>query len=102
MSLRPALRAALVVSGLSAAACGGSQAASPEPASNASNGSGSSSNGSMSNGTADTTTAACDPNVEPTTQACCETVGGRMWNAAGATCVWAVPAGPFVPPSMTG
>ncbi len=102
MMIRPALRAALVVSGLAVTAgCGGTATLREE--SSTSNGE-SSTTGShtTTSNTVVATRQPCDPSAEPTSQACCEEDGGRMWDASSGTCVWMAVPGPFVPPSIIG
>ena len=105
MTIRPALRAALVVSGLTVTAgCGGTATLEAESGATTSSSTSGSSNTST-NGSSNTVVAsgqACDPNAEPTTQACCDERGGRMWDAASGSCVWMAVPGPFVPPAMNG
>lgn len=107
MPIRPALRAALVVSGLSlTAGCGGT-ATLREESTTPSDGSDRSDTSNTSNTTDSSNTVVdasqpCDPNVEPTTQACCDERGGRMWDASSGSCLWMAVPGPFVPPAMNG
>lgn len=107
MTNRPALRAAIVVSGLSlTAACGGTATLRDREPTNGTTTTTGSANGSTttgsSNGSTENTTASgpsCDPNVEPTTAECCDERNGRAWDAASSTC-WM--PGPFVPPTLIG
>ncbi len=99
MTIRPALRAALVVSGLSvAAACGGTATLREDPSTPESTASVSS---GTSNETATANVEPCEPGAEPT-QACCDTSAGRTWDATSARCLWMAAPGPFVPPVMQG
>jgi len=106
MPIRPALRAALVVSGLSiTAGCGGTATLREDSSSNTSGGSSSGSSNTSTEGSSNTVVASgegCDPNAEPTTQACCDERGGRTWDASSGSCLWMAVPGPFVPPAMNG
>lgn len=100
MTNRPALRAALVVSGLTLTGCGGTAPLRErEPTSGTATTTGAS-NGSTENTTA--RRASCDPSAELTTAECCNQQGGRTWDAATATCQWMAVPGPFVPPTLIG
>jgi len=100
MICRPAVRAAIVVSGLSvAAACGGTATlrddpSTPEPTGTVSSGS--------SNETITATREPCEPGAEATTEACCDPSTGATWDASSGRCVWMAVPGPFVPPAMQG
>jgi hypothetical protein len=99
MTNRPALRAALVVSGLTLTGCGGTATLRDREPTNDTTTTGS------SNDTSNETTVSgpsCDPNTEPTTAECCNQQGARAWDAATGTCQWTAVPGPFVPPTLIG
>lgn len=102
MTNRPALRAALVVTGLTiTAGCGGTATlADREPANETTTGSSNEASNDTSN--EDATASACDPNAEPTTAECCNQQGARQWDASSGTCLWTAVPGPFVPPTLIG
>lgn len=101
MTNRPALRAALVVTGLTlTAGCGGTATLRErEPANDTT---GSSDEASSDTSNEDATASACDPSAEPTTEVCCNQQGARQWDASSGTCLWTAVPGPFVPPALIG
>ncbi|MBN8610709.1 MAG: hypothetical protein J0L92_09005 [Deltaproteobacteria bacterium] len=96
MPIRPAVRAALVVSGLSVTAgCGGTATLHEEPTTPNTHDS------TTNRETPDTVAEpSCDGTVAATTEACCNVQGG-MWEAENHACVL-IMVGPFVPPAMIG
>lgn len=96
MSIRPSVRAALVVSGLSlTAGCGGTATLHDETTTTPTRGA------NTNRETPDTVAApSCDGTAEATTEACCNQRGG-MWEAENGACIM-IMVGPFVPPAMNG
>lgn len=103
MTNRPALRAALVVSGLALTGCGGTATLRDREPANDTTTTGSS-NDATHDVSNDTTASgpSCEPNAEPTTAECCNQQGARTWDAATGTCLWTAVPGPFVPPTLVG
>lgn len=104
---RPALRAALVVSGLTLG-CGGAPMEEPtttasEP-STATEPTASEPTATATEPTANvsTTNETCDDSLEDMSESCCNQSPGRVWEASAARCLFTAVPGPFVPPSMAG
>ena len=88
---RPALRAALVVSGLTLG-CGGAPMA--ETTTTASEPAASEPTASVS-----TTNETCDGSLEDISESCCNQSPGRSWDATTGRCYFTAVPGPFVPPA---
>lgn len=98
---RPALRAAIVVSGLTLG-CGAGPAA---PASTTPTGTTNESTANES--TTETTNVStsnetCDGSLELVSETCCNQTPGRAWSVNDGRCVFVAVPGPFVPPSVLG
>ena len=104
---RASLRAALAVSGLSAAVgCG----AATTPTTTTGNTNVHATDNSDGQRTAETSTTAtpdapeanevCDSSLETLSESCCAQSPGRGWDASLERCLFTAVPGPFVPPSM--
>jgi hypothetical protein len=97
---RPAIRAALVVSGLTLG-CGGAAPATHESATpNTSNEETTQVTTEVTTSNVSPTNETCDGSVGDLSEACCNQTGGRTWSEG--RCLYTAVPGPFVPPSMVG